>query len=127
MPKFEKGMKFGPYRITLSAEDVRAYDESAGADASSLQRNGALPPIFPVAAALGRLLEDLKMGTGAVHLREDVEIAAPLFTGQEFTAEAHVKQASVKGGEQFLVIVTEIHDLDRRLACTSSSTVMVTA
>ena len=129
----EAGQQFGPYEITLSAEDSAAYAAAVGGPESP-DYGATLPPMAVVAAALSRLIDDLGLFTpevlsagGTIHAGQEAEFLRKIQAGETIVAHARLSASSVRRDNRFATVVNEYRDSDGQIVGNSSSTIIVPA
>ena len=120
------GQVFGPYEVAIDPNRAEAYASAVGGSESPRYEDG-LPPVALVAAGLTKLIDELGLAGGTVHLSQEAEFFRKVRAGEPISAKAELKANSVRRGSRFATLFVEYRDTDGRLVATSSSTVMVPA
>ena len=123
--ELQQGQVFGPYTLRPTLDEGNAYDTSLGSAIRSSYRNGTLPPLFLVAAALGKALVDLGIGKGAVHFNQEVSFHRAVAPGEELLAMVELRRIAVRAGQKFITIGTAIADADGEQVATAVSNVII--
>lgn len=129
MLKTQEGGDQGPPvdlgTFTAAPGRVREYLRAVGDDLPTYFDAGLAPPLYPAATALGMLLRQLGLPSGAVHSLQEIETLQPVEIGQELTVSATLERPRKRGGLEFITAVCRVEGPDGGLAITSKSTVMV--
>jgi hypothetical protein len=120
------GQVFGPYDVTIDPKRADAYESAVGG-AESPDYEAGLPPIAIVAAGLTKLINELGLAGGTIHLSQEAEFFRQVRAGEPISASAELKANSVRRGSRFATLFVEYSDGNGKLVATSSSTVMVPA
>jgi hypothetical protein len=120
------GQLFGPYDVAIDPSRARAYATAVGGNESPDYGDG-LPPMAIVAAGLTKLINELGLAGGTVHLSQEAEYFRMARAGEHIAASAELKANSVRRGSRFATLFVEYRDAAGELVATSSSTVMVPA
>ena len=120
------GQVFGPYEVAIEPGRARAYASAVGGNESP-DYGDHLPPLAIVAAGLTKLINELGLAGGTVHLAQEAEYFRPVKAGEPVSARAELKGNSVRRGSRFATLHVEYRDKLGQLVATSSSTVMVPA
>lgn len=120
------GQSFGPYDVALDPGRASAYASAVGGPESP-DYGETLAPMAVVAAGLTKLINELGLAGGTVHLSQEADYLRPVRAGEPISATAELKANSVRRGNRFATFFVEYRDSAGELVATSSSTVMVPA
>ncbi len=95
--------------MSLSTEDALLYKKAVSSNIPH-RNDETLPPLFPVAVAIGNLLREMPSSNGTVHARQDVTLYRPAIANEPLTASITVEKVTKRGENRFLTISIEIVD-----------------
>ena len=121
------GHEFGPYDVTIPADQANAYAAAVGGEESP-EYGDSLAPIMVVAAALTKLIDDLGLFSGGlqtVHAGQEVSWARQIKTGEQVEATGRLVMNSVRRGNHFATVAVTYRDSSSTEVGTSSTTIIV--
>lgn len=96
----ERGFRFAPVRVDLTADAVARYLTAVGADSTCYAGGPALqvaPPLAAVAFALREVQRQVALPAGTIHTGQEVHMYRGLPVGCVLSCETVVSQRSVRG------------------------------
>ena len=121
------GHEFGPYDVTIPADQANAYAAAVGGEESP-EYGDSLAPIMVVAAALTKLIGDLGLFSGGlqtVHAGQEVSWERQIKTGEQVEATGRLVMNSVRRGNHFATVAVTYRDSSSTEVGTSSTTIIV--
>ena len=112
--------------VKAARESVQDYLASVGDELPIYDESGLAPPLYFAASALGLLLHQLGLPSGAVHSLQEINTIIPSAIGDELQVQARLERPRERGGLKFITAAFNLLTIDGRPAVTSKSTVMLT-
>lgn len=88
--------------VSVTEEPVSAYLRAVGDYLPVYRETGLAPPLFGVALALGRILEQFRLPAGAIHSLQEFDTLRPIETGSSLRTQAFLERERERGGLRFL-------------------------
>ena len=112
-------------RISVAAQPVADYLQAVGDQLPIYRQTGLAPPLYAAAAALGLLLQTLKLPPGAIHSLQDIDTLAPIAIGQDLPAAATLERPRQRGGLRFITASCNLANETGSPALTAKTTVLI--
>lgn len=123
-----EGKTYPSVPFTVDPDHVRRFATAIGEDGTSV------PPTYATAAefraGLSQVVGDADLGLDfarVVHAEQEYEWSRSLAVGETLEVRTSIESIRAKGGHEFLVLRTEMRDLDGALVVVARSTLLVRA
>ena len=114
----------GTWRV--SRELVQDYLKSVGDGLAVYFEQNLVPPLALSAYALGALLQQMDLPSGAIHSLQEMEQLVPVALDSLITGAATLEKPRRRGNLEFITAVLSLTDDQGRTVQTGKTTVLVT-
>ena len=95
---------------SMDEQSVLAYLAAVGDELPVYRESGLAPPLYAVALALGRILQQCKLPAGAIHSLQEFETLQSLPIGSKLRVLAWLDRQRTRGGLRFLTFGIDMAD-----------------
>ncbi len=113
--------------VDLSDARISAYLQAVGDRLTIYRDSGLAPPLFPVAWALGQILQQAPLPPGAIHSLQEFDTLLPIRAGSSLRAFAWMERQRERAGLRFLTFAININTPQEDTAQSIRTTLMISS